>query len=95
MGARYRRFTGRPTILCDPRGGPTLRQRSLPLLFASAATAALLLLAADEVYAPEAERDALAELSCAPEETFAAVPRESIVPEGTNIVRNVSEQAAV
>ena len=26
---------------------------------------------------------------------FAAVPRESIVPEGTSIVRNVSEQAAV
>ena len=26
---------------------------------------------------------------------FASVPRESIVPEGTSIVRNVSEQAAV
>jgi len=74
MRARYRRFTGRPTIACDPRGGPTLRQRSLPLLFASAATAALLLLAADEAYAPEAEPAGA--LSCVPEETFAAVPRD-------------------
>ncbi|HEX9395267.1 MAG TPA: transglycosylase SLT domain-containing protein [Burkholderiales bacterium] len=53
-----------------------MRQRSLPLLFASAATAALLSLAADEAYAPEAERDAVTELSCTPEETFAALPRD-------------------
>ena len=74
MRARYRRFTDRPTILRDLRGGPTLRQQSLPILFASAATAALLLLAADEAYAPEAEPAAA--LSCVPEESFAAVPRD-------------------
>ena len=55
-----------------------MRQRSLPLLFASAATAALLLLGADEAYAPEADPDA--QLSCVPEETFAAVPRDPAEP---------------
>jgi len=34
------------------------------------------LLAADEAYAPDAEHDAVAELSCTPEETFAVVPRD-------------------
>ena len=51
-----------------------MRQLSLPVFFASAATAALLLLAADEAYAPEADRDAA--LSCVPEETFAEAPSD-------------------
>jgi len=56
------------------RGVPALRQRSLPTLFASAAVATLLLLAADEAYAPDADPDVIA--SCVPEETFAAAPRD-------------------
>jgi soluble lytic murein transglycosylase-like protein len=51
-----------------------LRRRSLPILFAVATTAALLLLAADEAYAPEVE--AAPALSCVPEETFTEVPRD-------------------
>jgi soluble lytic murein transglycosylase-like protein len=51
-----------------------LRRRSLPILFAVATTAALLLLAADEAYAPEA--DNAPALSCVPEETFTEVPRD-------------------
>jgi len=53
---------------------PALRQRSLPLLFASAAVATALLLAADDAYAPEADHDLVA--SCVPEETFVDVPRD-------------------
>ena len=56
------------------RGVPALRQRSLPLLFASASAATLLLLAADKAYAPEADPDAL--FTCVPEETFADAPRD-------------------
>ena len=59
------------------RGVLALRQPSIPVLFASAAAAALLSLAADEAYAPEAldgERDVVA--SCVPEETFADIPRD-------------------
>lgn len=52
----------------------SLRQPSLPILFASAALATLLLLAADDVYAPEADPDVVA--SCIPEETFAEAPRD-------------------
>jgi soluble lytic murein transglycosylase-like protein len=49
-----------------------LRQRSLSILLASAVFAAFLLLAADDAYAPEADRDVVA--SCVPEETFAEAP---------------------
>ena len=52
----------------------SLPHRSLPLSFAVAATAALLALAADEAYAPEAGRDAAQ--SCVPEETFGAPARD-------------------
>jgi len=52
----------------------TLPQRSLPLSFATVATATLLTLAADVAYAPEGGDEAMA--SCVPEETFAAVPRD-------------------
>ena len=51
---------------------PALRQRSLPILFASAVAATFLLLAADDAYAPEADRDVVA--SCLPEEAFAEAP---------------------
>jgi soluble lytic murein transglycosylase-like protein len=51
-----------------------LRQRSLPILFASATAATLLLLAADEAYAPNADPGVVA--TCVPEETFAAAPRD-------------------
>jgi soluble lytic murein transglycosylase-like protein len=44
-------------------------------VFASAATAALVLLAADDAYAPEADPVALL-LSCVPDETFAPAPRD-------------------
>ena len=53
---------------------PALHQRSLPILFASAVVATLLLLAADDVYAPEADPEVVA--SCIPEETFAEAPRD-------------------
>jgi soluble lytic murein transglycosylase-like protein len=51
-----------------------LPHRSLPLAFAALASATLLTLAADQAYAPEAERDAAE--SCLPEETFAAPARD-------------------
>jgi soluble lytic murein transglycosylase-like protein len=52
----------------------TLPHRSLPLSFAVAATAALLTLAADQAYAPEAGPHAAQ--SCVPEETFGAPARD-------------------
>ena len=56
------------------RGVLALRQRSLPVLLASAAAAALLSLAPDDAYAPEADDELIA--SCVPEETFADLPRD-------------------
>jgi len=53
---------------------PALRQRSLPILLASATVATVLLFAADDAYAPEADEDVVA--SCVPEETFAEAPRD-------------------
>jgi soluble lytic murein transglycosylase-like protein len=68
-----------------------LRQRSLPILFASAATAALLLLGADEAYAPESggESSADAALSCVPDEGFVEAPRD---PAQTILARYLSRR---
>jgi soluble lytic murein transglycosylase-like protein len=52
----------------------TLPHRSHPLAFAVVVTATLLMLAADQAYAPEADRDV--EQSCVPEETFGAPARD-------------------
>ena len=63
----------RPTIFAT-RGVLALRQPSIPVLFTSAALAALLSLAADDAYAPEVDEDVIA--TCVPEETFADIPRD-------------------